>query len=478
MSQAYENGSDRGFTPSRSLIETARKVNQLIQRNDISNTFKPYDIILGYPEDISLISPESKEPYFISIWIEGSILKNSPFRDPSFYNFINMDYRIEQGPEIIERKPNKLIREVSEYFMTLSSLVSWVAWGKIYDQEEYGWLVGTLAPHVRLSGEEFIPKTLNGVKVYQVASIYQSLGGPSSGKIQRPLMLGDGIGTNSSRNSTGSIGLFFRSKTTGKNYLVSSQHILSSDNQDSHNGRVLQPSIDNWMREHERRPRVDELKSMEIASYQGGIRNNAQIRFNGAEISAGLDVGWALLNEGVSFNPECRSRYLCDLEKDTEINIPLPIGVIEENYFDTFDETQFVYKVGQTTGVTRGICHWNERPIREFKRYNSFHKVWSYFNNNAPHENLQIPFIRPDIGIVLERQILIDSETKDFALPGDSGSLIIDHSGKILGLINGGMQKTGLAAISDIRYIWAYIRERFQGEELEILFPTSLEEND
>lgn len=140
-----------------------------------------------------------------------------------------------------------------------------------------------------------------------------------------------------------------------------------------------------------------------------------------------IDWAFVKIDEGISFEPNVMPRVSKSIEASSygfkfqyESGDPL-------TGFGVLTAGEWYCKVGKATGLTAGIwngtkvsCHWNNRDRQRFD-----------FQGNAG-------IVSPE---VTEEYVVIDQPgdhaPRDFAHPGDSGSILIDRFGRVCGLLYG-----------------------------------------
>ena len=193
----------------------------------------------------------------------------------------------------------------------------------------------------------------------------------------RPLQIGGSIGHFST--TAGTLGCFVTDRTSGNELILSNNHVLANENNANRGDAIVQPGpLDGG-----RRPR-DTI---------GELQRFARLKRRGNTI----DAATALMRDSLEY-------YFNWLESRGEL-----AGVRTE----PLDEDELVYKIGRTTGLTRGRV------------------------NAIEVDGLRVQY---DMGVVeFDGQIQIaPADNEPFSLGGDSGSLIFDRHRRAVALLFAG----------------------------------------
>ncbi len=193
---------------------------------------------------------------------------------------------------------------------------------------------------------------------------------------QRPLRMGLSVGHVAV--TAGTIGGFVRRRQDGAIAILSNNHVLTNENQAELGDDILQPGV------------YDDGTAPE-----DGVAQLADVVAVNAQGANAVDAAVARLHDGVDYDP----RSLGDLGELSGIG--------------TADFEQEVAKIGRTTGTTRG-------------------RVTAIELERVIVNCEQLGTVRFD------GQIEIEGHDGPFSSGGDSGSLIVDTSGRAVGLLFAG----------------------------------------
>ena len=159
-----------------------------------------------------------------------------------------------------------------------------------------------------------------------------------------------------------------------------------------------------------------------LASFKRGLRSNYNL--NGTDY--GVDAAIALLEQNLrDIEPSCFAI------NDSKFKYQLK-GVIEE--FESIDRSEPIFKVGRTTGLTKGY-------IQEFASINSTCISFISHQQSKFHRvqmgEIKIPDKKTFPSVWLDRQIVVKAKKKLFIEEGDSGCIWFDQSGIIIALGHG-----------------------------------------
>lgn len=193
----------------------------------------------------------------------------------------------------------------------------------------------------------------------------------------RPLQIGGSIGH--FKSTAGTLGCFVTDRGNGEDLILSNNHVLANENEARAGDAILQPGpVDGGRKSKDA---VAELYRFVRLKRRGNT----------------VDAATALIADGLEFH----------------YNWLEPRGALAGLRTEPLEENELVYKVGRTTGLTRGRV------------------------NAVEIDGLQVEY---DMGVAeFDGQIQIaPADDKPFSLGGDSGSLIFDRYRRAVAILFAG----------------------------------------
>ncbi|HEX3528391.1 MAG TPA: hypothetical protein VH988_15110 [Thermoanaerobaculia bacterium] len=205
---------------------------------------------------------------------------------------------------------------------------------------------------------------------------------PLQGRL-RPLRIGGSIGH--FKITAGTLGSFVRSRADSATLILSNNHVLANENRAKKGDLILQPG------------HFDQ--GMAPADVVGSLASFVRLKRSGNNL---LDCAAAKINQGIEFDFQ-------GLDS---------VGRLTGLSDELLREGQMVHKVGRTTGVTRGRVTAIEM------------------------DNVLIDY---DLGTLrFDQQIEIEgADDVAFSAGGDSGSVIVDDTGRAVALLFAGGDQGG-----------------------------------
>lgn len=179
--------------------------------------------------------------------------------------------------------------------------------------------------------------------------------------------------------TAGTLGAFFKDNCSGQNVMLSNNHVLANENLGAIGDPIVQPGP-----------------------------------LDGGTATVGHLHRFKRLSPGKNLVDAACASLVEDFEKNTTVNGGPKIAGIRATPVD-IDEV--VFKVGRTTGLTRGIV------------------------TAAELDNVAVRYSFATY--TFDDQFEVQAQDQPFSQPGDSGSVILDEDGWIVGLLFAGSTKGG-----------------------------------
>ena len=258
-----------------------------------------------------------------------------------------------------------------------------------------------LAVRLQVRGLELIQPLEEIVKRYKGETDVRYIGRIDTfGDRVRPLRIGCSVGH--CEGGTGTLGAFVRDSPGGAVMILSNNHVLAKENRAKAGDAIIQPgSFDGGADPDDR-----------VATLTRWVHLN-RTKSNRCDAAA------ASLDDGIEYEPCKLAGLTYELKGSVDVS--------------ELDEKSVVAKVGRTTGTTQG-------RITAFE----LDHVQAYFGTSL---------------LTFDDQIEVEgSDSGPFSRPGDSGSLIVDPSGRAVALLfagsdQGGSNGQGLAYANPIAVV-------------------------
>jgi hypothetical protein len=306
-------------------------------------------------------------------------------------------------------------------------------------------------------GDKLLPETIDGIETDVREGFYELTGNYSEDcrKYLYNVSTGCSIGI-AGNTLVGTLGAFV--KQNDLIHLLTNDHVICSDNQRT----ICQPAdVDhiepiekNLKYERERlenpqsqeeeeeiRTRINRLevdlekaknKNTQFATYKNGLRDN----YVNDGKNYGVDAAIASLNPGS--RPTSVNHFVIRGPAFEEMSINSSIRLSGFKDIKTVDDSEPIFKVGRTSGLTEGRIQEIDKPVYSTDGSQMILKKQHFIFHGVLMEKIKVQGVNNFPSKWLDRQILVRPKGDDpFMKGGDSGCIWFDKDGDMIALGHG-----------------------------------------